>query len=161
MPPETSALAPASLPLPLADTYLPATGSFDEMRVVAYSMALTGGVLFVIYKGVGATGTSTITVLACDDVTPTNSTAVAFMYRSCTTGDTWGAWTQATTTGFTTTAGSSQLYQVYVPQSELATETYGYAQLQAVEVVDSPVLGGILGIVTDLKYGPAPESLID
>ncbi len=29
---ETSALAPAPLPLPLADTYLPAAGSFDEMR---------------------------------------------------------------------------------------------------------------------------------
>lgn len=29
---ETSALASAPLPLPLADTYLPAAGSFDEMR---------------------------------------------------------------------------------------------------------------------------------
>ncbi len=120
-----------------------------------------GGVLFIIIKGVGTTGTSTITVEACDDVTPTNSTAVAFMYRTCTTGDTWGSWTQATTAGFATTAGSSQLYQVYVPQSELASEGYGYARLAAVEVVNAAVLGGILGAVVDLKYGPAPESLID
>jgi hypothetical protein len=120
-----------------------------------------GGVLFIIYKGVGATGTSTITVLACDDVVPTTTTAVAFMYRTCVATDVWGSWTQALPAGFTTTAGSSQLYQIYVPQAELATEGRGYAQLQAVEVVNNPVLGGILIAVTDLKYGPAPESLID
>lgn len=122
---------------------------------------LGAGVLFVIYKGVGATGTSTITVEACDDTTPTNSTAVAFRYRTCTTGDTWGSWTEATTTGFTTTAGSSQLYQIVVPAAELASEGYGYARLAAVEVVDNPVLGGILGMVYDLRVQPQPESLID
>ena len=45
------------------------------------------GVVFDIVKGVGTTGTSTITVLACDDTTPSNSTAVAFMYRASTTPD--------------------------------------------------------------------------
>lgn len=39
---------------------------------------------FIIVKGVGATGTSTITVEGCDDVTPTNTTAVPFRYRACT-----------------------------------------------------------------------------
>jgi len=119
------------------------------------------GASWIIYKGVGATGTSTITVLACDDTTPSNTTAVAFIYRTCTTGDTWGAWTAATTAGFTTTAGSSQLYQIYVSAAELAEEGYGYAQLQAVEVADDPVLGGILAMVTDIRYGAQPSSLID
>ena len=57
-------------------------------------------VVFIIYKGVGATGTSTITVDACDDTTPTNTSAVAFRYRTCTTGDTWGNWTTVAATGF-------------------------------------------------------------
>lgn len=123
--------------------------------------ALGHEVLFIIYKGVGATGTSTITVLACDDTTPTNTSAVAFRYRTCTTGDTWGNWTAATTTGFTTTAGSSQLYEIRVDPGDLGATGYGYVQLQAVESVDNPVLGGILCGVVNPRYREQPESLID
>ena len=119
------------------------------------------GLLFVIHKGVGATGTSVITVQACDDTTPTNSTAVEFIYRACTSGDTWGAWTDGATTGFTTTAGSSQLYQVYVDAAQLAEEGYGYARLKAVESADAAVLGGILCIVMGTRYGEQPSSLVD
>jgi len=119
------------------------------------------GVLFEITKGVGATGTSTITVLSCDDVTPTTTAAVAFMYRISTTPDTWGAWTQATTAGFALTAGSNQMYQVYVNAQALATNNYGYAQLSAVEVVNSPVAAGINAYIERLRYADSPESLID
>jgi len=119
------------------------------------------GAWFLIYKGVGATGTSTITALAADDTTPSNTTAVEFLYRTCTSGDTWSDWTTATTAGFTTTAGSSQMYQIYVDAAQLAEEGYGYCQLQAVEVVDSPVLGGIVAGVVDLRYAEQPSSLID
>ncbi len=37
--------------------------------------------LFTVYIGVGATGTSTFTVEACDDVTPSNTSAIPFHYR--------------------------------------------------------------------------------
>jgi len=119
------------------------------------------GVLFLRYDGVGTTGTSVVTVEACSNVTPGASTAVAFMYRTCTTGDTWGNWTAATTTGFTTTAGSSQLYQIYVDAAELAEEGYGYARAVFTESADSEVLGGVLIAVVNLRYGEQPESLID
>ena len=119
------------------------------------------GVLFEITKGVGATGTSTITVLSCDDTTPTTTEAVAFMYRASTTPDTWSDWTQATTAGFTTTAGSNQMYQIYVDGQILAANNYAYAQLKAVEVVDSPVLGGINAYIENTRYQEQPVSLID
>ena len=119
------------------------------------------GVTFEITKGVGATGTSTVTVLSCDDTTPTTTAAVAFMYRASTTPDTWGDWTQATTAGFATTAGSNQVYQIYVDSKELAANNYAYAQLKAVEVVDSPVLGGINAIIENTRYAEQPTSLID
>ena len=119
------------------------------------------GAHFIIYKGVGTTGTSTITVEACDDTTPSNTTAVVFHYRTCTTGDTWGNWTSAAATGFTTTAGSSQLYQVYVDADVLADQGYGYARLKAVESADDPVLGGILVLVDELRYREQPSSLVD
>lgn len=118
------------------------------------------GVLFEITKGVGATGTSTITVDACDDVTPSNTTAVAFQYRASTTPDTWGAWTQATSSGFTTTAGSNQMYQIYVEGSLLAEQGYGYARLTAVEVVDSPVLGGVTAYIVTPIYATLPFSVL-
>jgi len=112
-------------------------------------------VKFLIYKGVGATGTSTITVEANDDVTPSNSTAIPFKYRACTTGDTWGALTDATTTGFATTAGSSQLYEITVDTDELGDTGYKYLSLKAVEVVDSPVLGGILIMMGQARIAQA------
>lgn len=118
------------------------------------------GMEWMIVKGAGATGTSTITVEACDDVTPTNSTAVAFMYRKSTTPDTWGAWTQATTTGFTTTAGANQMYEIYVDGSELAAEGYAYARLKAVEVANDPVLGGVLQAVVRPNYAEVPATLL-
>lgn len=112
------------------------------------------GVLFEITKGVGATGTSTITIDACDDVTPSNTTAVAFMYQISTTPDVWGAWTQATNTGFTTTAGSNQMYWIYVPKSALAAAGYAYARLTGVEVANDPVLAGVTAYQIKPNYAP-------
>jgi len=108
------------------------------------SMRNYGTCEFIIYKGVGTTGTSTITVEACDDVSASTTAAVAFRYQAITSGDTPGSITEATTAGFTTTAGSSQLYRVWVDASELASEGYEFVRLKAVEVANDPVLGGIL-----------------
>ena len=110
------------------------------------NMGLMEKVAFVMYVGVGATGTSTLTVQACDDTTPSNRTAVPFYYREILTGDTEGTLTAAGAAGFVTTAGSSKLVVVEVDQSALAATGYGYVQLKAVEVADSPILGGILVI---------------
>jgi hypothetical protein len=106
---------------------------------------------FIIYKGVGATGTSAITVEASDDVSGSNVSAVEFFYQAITSGDTHGAFTAATTSGFTTTAGSSQLYRIAVNADVLGASGYEFVRLKAVESVDSPVLGGILAILSDSK----------
>lgn len=113
----------------------------DFVKVSNYSKAV-----FLLHKGVGATGTSTITMLAGDDTASpaTTSTAIPFRYKAITSGDTEGAFTAATTAGFTTTAGSSQLYVIEVDTEELGDTGYAYLGLKAVEVVDSPVLGGVL-----------------
>lgn len=139
---------------PVADAFA-GTATSDVIEAQGES------VLFEITKGVGATGTSTITVLSCDDTTPSNTVAVAFQYRISTTPDTWGDWTQATTAGFTTTAGSNQMYQIWVNAQKLAANNYAYVQLKAVEVVDSPVLGGINAYVENTRYQDQPTSLID
>ncbi len=107
------------------------------------SMENAAVALFTMHKGVGATGTSTITIEACDDVTPSNTSAIPFRYAQVTTGDTAGTLTAATSAGFTTTAGNNTIVQVEVDAGELAASGYGYCRMKMVEVVDSPVLFGV------------------
>lgn len=104
---------------------------------------------FIIQKGVGTTGTSTVTVNACDDTTPTTRSTIPFKYRACTSSDTWGAVTTAVAAGFDTTAGSNHLYEIIVDCDELGDLGYGFVELNLVEVVDSPVLAGILVILQE------------
>jgi hypothetical protein len=140
---------------PVAD-FMAGTVATDIFEVMSAE-----GAAFDIIKGVGTTGTSTITVLACDDTSPSNTSAVTFFYRISTTPDVWGDWTAATTAGFVTTAGSNQMYQVWVDAAVLAEVGYGYVKLVATESVNDPVIGAILGRVVGLRYGPQPTSLID
>lgn len=123
---------------PVADAFS-ATVYTDIVNLRDYSE-----VAFLVYKGVGATGTSTITVEACSDNSATATTAVPFHYRrACNSTDAHGAFTAAAAAGFTTTAGSSEMYLIVVTSDDLAASGYQWARLKAVEVVDSPVLGGI------------------
>jgi len=120
------------------------------------------GMRFTIIKGVSTatTGTSTITIQACDTVAPGTATAVAFQYRISTTPDTWGAWTQALAAGFVTTAGSNQAYEIFVPAANLAALGFAYARLHAVEVVDDPVVGCVNIEVVQPRYQPVPATLL-
>jgi len=121
------------------------------VRSDVVSMKISQRTYFIIHKGVGTTGTSTITVNACDNFTPSNRTAIPFRYRAITTGDTEGAVMQATAAGFDLTAGSSQVYVVEVDDRDLP-EGYPNVELTAVEVVNDPVLAGIMIMQCDLKY---------
>ena len=118
------------------------------------------GIEFLVQTGVGATGTSTFTVLACDDVTPTTTAAVVFWYKEVTSdpGDT--EWTLATTAGWTRTAGTNAMFRIWVPADVIGANGYNYAQLKAVESVDSPVLGGILAILHNTRKQPQKVTVI-
>lgn len=130
----------------------PVADAFDSTQYSdVFNMKNYKKIRFVIYKGVGTTGTSTITVEACDDTTPSNTSAVEFMYQAITSGDTPGAIAYATTSGFTTTAGSSQLYIVSVDAAALNSSGYGYVRLKMVESVNSPVVGAVLAILSESR----------
>lgn len=128
---------------PVADAFDNATVPVSDV----YSMRGHGRGLFVIYCGVGTTGTSTLTVEACDDVVPTNTSAIAFWYRQILTGDTHSAITRATSAGFTTTAGSSKIVLLEVDAKDLGPSGYGFVRMkQTAEPVNSPVLGSVMFI---------------
>jgi len=103
-------------------------------------------VLFLVYAGVGATGSSTFTVEACDDVVPTNVVAIPHHSRLIAAGDTEGDITARAAAGHIPAVGSSKLIAIEVREDALAASGFGYVRLKAVESVDSPVLGSILVI---------------
>lgn len=107
---------------------------------------------FIIHRGAGATGTATITVESCDTTVPGTATPIPFMSRTMTTAtDTWGAWTQRTAAGYTTTAGANTAEEIWVRAEDLH-DADKYVRLQCTEVVDSPDDGGIVAILTDPRY---------
>ena len=119
------------------------------------------GILFIRYDGAGAVGTSVVTVLACDDTTPSNTTAVPFKYRVSTTPDTWGAWTDVANTGFTTTAGATQLYQIWAAAEAQAATGYAYVKAVFTESANDPVTGCVVALLIGGRFKEAPESYID
>lgn len=105
----------------------------------------------IIYKGVGTTGVSTITVEACSDSSGTGATAIPFLYSVNTSSDTFGNLTQATSSGFSTTAGSNHIYEVDVDVRD-CPDGLPWVRVKATETVDSPVLGGILWLAYNLRF---------
>ncbi len=117
-----------------------------------YNMAGHDIITFLVLKGVGATGTTKITVEACDDVVPSNQTAIPFRKQEILSGDTHSASANVAATGFDTTAGSSQIYAISVKAENLASTGYGYVRLKMVEQTDSPVVGAVIGILGTPKF---------
>ena len=120
------------------------------------------GVFAIIFEGdsTGGTTTGTVTVDACDDVTPTNTTAIPFYYRSSTTFDTWGAWTAATATGFVMPTGDNQMHQIWIPAANLAATGYGYVRVTVAETVNDPVDACILLAVVQQRYQPTTTTML-
>lgn len=120
----------------------------------AVKMANFEHVTFIVFKGVGAIGTATLTVEAVDNAAGDNPVAIPFRSRAITTGDTPGALTYREAAGFTTGAGSSELYVVEVDAEKLAASGKGWVRLKSTEVVDSPIVGAILIVMSNPKFGP-------
>src|SRR3990167_2090881 len=125
---------------PVADAFAGA-----NVRSDVYSMRDHGHALFVIYMGVGATGSSTIIVNSCDDVVPTTRTAIPYKSREITSGDTDGAITARAAAGYVYTVGSSKIILIEVDAKDLAAGD-GFVELELDELVNDPVLAGVLFI---------------
>ena len=106
----------------------------------------------------GVVGTSqTITIEECDDVTPTNSTAIAFNYQksSAVGTDTMAAVTAATTSGTTMAAGT--LLRCFIDPNAL---TAGYPYVRVKCTSSGTCLIACLYIVRDRYPSEIPASLI-
>ena len=144
--------------VPLAPRFNAITGldpvaDFDDGTVSSdiVNASMAKAVHFIVHQGVGATGTRTYTVEACDDVSASNVSAVPFWYQQCLATGTSDVMAAApvlkTTTGVLTTAGSGQIHVISVDADVLAHVGYKFVRLKMVEGTNSPVLAGILVLV--------------
>ena len=118
------------------------------------------GIGFLYYKGVSdGADAAVITVTSSSDTGAGATTAVPFWYKVVSTTD--SGWTAATTTGFTVTSGSSQLYEIRVPRDVFGSTDHKYARLLCTEGANHTVVGCIVAYVYGLRYGPQPTSLVD
>lgn len=117
----------------------------------------------LIHQEGGTTGKATITVEACSNVSASATTAVAFKYRvggaaaTAGTGDTTGAWTDATTAGFDTTAGEEHLYLILVSGAAIAATGYSFVRIKTVEAANDPVNGYIDLLLCESRYAGAVQ----
>jgi hypothetical protein len=128
------------------------------------------GCSFLIQKGAGAVGTATITVAACDDTTPSNSTAIAYKYRrmvAATNANAWGTLTDAAATGFVTTAAADDMYEIVVDPDAVGKASvngavgYSYVRLTMAQVDATATLNGITAILSKARYaGATPVSAV-
>ncbi len=105
--------------------------------------------MFVLEHGVGTTGTVVITVQNATDAAGTSPTDIPFRYRRVAatgTSDVPGALTEASATGFTTTAGSNQVYLIEVLAEEL-DEAKPFVAMTLTEGTDAVVAASVLAIL--------------
>lgn len=122
-------------------------------------------VTFIIITGaIEDSGVSNlVTVDACDDVVPTNTTAVPFYHRSLrwsTTVDSWGALTAAAAAGYNLTlnhAVANAVHIVTVTADMVEANAAGkpYVRLTIAETVNKTITAAVLVLLDEPRYPQA------
>jgi len=134
--------------LPLADRW------DSDPATDVYNLALYDEITFLVCEGAGGTGTTVLTVEECTSAAAAGATAIAFNYRLCASAgsaDTWGAWTAATTSGYTTVAGANKMVAIRVRGNELSAGS-NYVRVQTTESANDPCDAVIMAVLGKPRY---------
>lgn len=138
---------------PIAD--FNASGSETDI----ISLKLYEEVYFILHWGVGTTGTVTPTVIPYATAVASNpASAIGYDYKRVSSGETNTEWTAAGTAGFTTTAGSHQIYIIRVRAKTLPTVSgvvYEYVRLDLADTNSAALLGGCIIMMAKPRYNEA------
>lgn len=148
--------------IPKADAFA-TSGTTDWVNLANYRHAV-----FIVHTGnaTGGTANGTVTVSASASAAGSSSTALAFKYRVCassTTVDTWGALTDATSSGFSMTAGDNYIYVVEIVAEEVEAQIAGkpFVSLTVTESSNDPIDAAVLILLGEPRYPQAvPVSAI-
>lgn len=123
---------------------------------------------FIILTGVSASNNSIFTVVSGATVDGTVTTAVPFKYRTCVTGDTWGALTDvaagSTVALTTTTANQMMIIEVDAAAVEGTTATYDCVALKYTQGGSHAALSMSIAVVlSGARYADAaqPTAIVD
>lgn len=119
---------------------------------------------FLVYFGTITGDTVAVTVEECDDVTPTNSTAIAFTYRkgAAVGTDTDGAVTAATTSGVTIAATDDDKVLTVSVDPAALTDGYPYLRIVADPGASASAVEIAIVAVCWPRYGSTTNlSLVD
>ena len=119
---------------------------------VVFSMKKHSHASIITTLGVTAADAGNLTLEECDDITPSNSTAIVFDYYAETTdsGDTLGAKTTATTAGIDVSANDDTIYVIEIDATQL---TDGYPYLRV--VLSDPAgatFGSVVAVLSGSRY---------
>lgn len=110
----------------------------------------------IIHKGIGATGVGKLFIEPCADAAAaTTATNVAGYIRKNTsvlTANQYGAVETLPATGYTLTAGGSQIYVADFNADALAASGYSYFRARLEEPTDAAVTGAMLYILSEPRY---------
>lgn len=113
------------------------------------SMENAKSCVFLVIINMATTGSASIQILAADDVTPTNTSAISFRYKQITGPDTQGNTTETKT--LVAGAASDLIYAIEADAAKLAELGYGYIQFQAQEKSNHPVNGAVCAFLMGLR----------
>jgi len=121
-----------------------------------YNMSAWEDAFFIVNLTTSdGTGTARFHINSSTDVTPTSTHACPYMYRQCLLSDTnsaMSAWTQATSSGFTSIAGDFQIYELWLKSEDLYAGD-SYIRFNSTEIVNDPVGGSVSLIFANPRYG--------
>lgn len=114
---------------------------------------------FLIHTGnaTGGTANGTVTVNCSAAAAGTSTTALPFKYRVCassTTVDTWGALTDATTSGFSMTAGDNYMYWIELQSDDVNATADGkkFVALTVTESSNDPIDASVSVFLLGARY---------
>jgi hypothetical protein len=108
-------------------------------------------ITFVLHVGVGTVGTAILTIESVDNVAGDNPVEVPFQYKIVTATDVEGAFTAAAAAGFTTTAGSNNMFICRLLAEDL-DGTQQFVRMVLTEAAATAVDAGVLAILSGGRY---------
>jgi hypothetical protein len=131
--------------LPMGDAF---TGTVYSAVV---NLKYYGAAEFIVFRGGGALGRSTLTIEACSNLSATQVSPVEFTYRRVHPGDTHSA-PQSVMSVLTESSGSD-IYILKIKGTSLGASGWTYARLKSVEQTVGVVAGAILVRLEEPRYG--------
>ena len=101
-------------------------------------------------------GQGEVSIQRCDGLTPTSTAgAPVYRYRASTTPDTWGAWTNVTSSsGFLTGITPDKTYEVHISGDEIGGSSgWEYVRLNIDEVTNEPVEINVIALLYNPRFG--------